>query len=214
VTPVRTAALLLLPPVLLASTVAVFHGSARRLGVRRGYLVGFLFYWGVWGLLVPLWIVGPAGLRRLYGGAYRHGGAHVVLDAACLALPPALAAAYVLPRQRARATPRVVLASAGLALVNATVEEVLWRGTYTASFPENVGLGYVYPALGFALWHLAPQTVIPSSYPGGRLSFVGGAGVWGLLYGWVAWHTRSIRWTTASHVLLDALGLGGAIYVE
>ncbi len=72
--------------------------------------------------------------------------------------------------------------------------------------------GISNPAAGFALWHLAPQSVVPSTYPGGVYSFVGGAALWGLLWGWVAWRTRSIRWTTLSHALLDFSGLGGAFY--
>ena len=52
-----------------------------------------------------------------------------------------LAAGYALPRQRASVTPQIMLASAGLALINATTEEILWRGIYTAAFPDNLALG-------------------------------------------------------------------------
>lgn len=56
--------LLLLPPLLIATTYAVFQRSARRWGQGRGYLLGFLFYWIVWCLIVPLLLIGP---QRLIG---------------------------------------------------------------------------------------------------------------------------------------------------
>ena len=61
-------ALVLLPPLLLASTTAGFRVFAARLGPKWGYFTGFLSYWGVWGLLVPLRMVGRRGLRDLFRG--------------------------------------------------------------------------------------------------------------------------------------------------
>lgn len=209
----KRAALLALPPLLLASTTVAYRSSARCLGAKRGYGAGFLFYWSVWGLCVPLWALGPQKLRAAFGESRSPLGRRPWLGATCLVLPPLLGFSYAFPRQLPRATARSVALSAGIAVVNATTEEILWRGLYTTAFPTNVALGYVYPTIGFALWHLAPQTVVPSSYPGGALAFVGSAGLWGLLYGWVAWQTRSIRWTTVSHVLLDFSGLGGIYYL-
>ncbi len=110
------------------------------------------------------------------------------------------------------ATLPIVLASAAIAAVNAAGEEILWRGTYVRVFPGRRLLGHIYPALGFGVWHLAPQRVFPNPHPGGALSFVFVASLWGLLYGWVAQRTGSIRWTTLSHCLLDLSGLGATIY--
>lgn len=45
---------------------AVYQAAAARLGKQRGYLVGFLFYWGGWCTLAPLATVGPDGLRRMF----------------------------------------------------------------------------------------------------------------------------------------------------
>jgi len=72
--------------------------------------------------------------------------------------------------------------------------------------------GYLYPAVGFALWHLVPQSIHPSRMRGGTKSFLAGAFFIGLGHGWVAWRTRSIRWTVLTHILTDFLGLGGLIY--
>jgi membrane protease YdiL (CAAX protease family) len=48
--------------------------------------------------------------------------------------------------------------------------------------------------------------------PGGILSYLFGALVIGLPYGWVAWRTGSIRWTAASHGMRNLLGLGATLY--
>jgi membrane protease YdiL (CAAX protease family) len=43
---------------------------------------------------------------------------------------------------------------------------------------------------------------------------VGAAAMSGLQWGWVAWRTGSIRWTTVSHVLFDFSGLGARLYLD
>src|SRR5205085_1805684 len=98
--------------------------------------------------------------------------------------------------------------------VNAAGEEVLWRGTYARAFPGARWLGYVWPALGFGLWHIAPQTIFPNQRTGGAASFVAFATLLGALFGWVAWRSGSIRWTTLVHVLFDFSGLGALIYAH
>jgi membrane protease YdiL (CAAX protease family) len=81
-------------------------------------------------------------------------------------------------------------------------------------FPENWLLGYVYPTLGFGLWHLAPLSVIPNRAPGGSLSFVAVSVSLGLIWGWVAMRSKSILWTSVAHILFDFSGLGGRLYLH
>jgi len=106
----------------------------------------------------------------------------------------------------------VLLSSAALAIVNAIAEEILWRGIYPRVFPRQLVRGYLYPAVGFALWHLVPQSIHKSRMRSGTKAFLAGAFFIGLGHGWVAWRTRSIRWTVLTHILIDFLGLGGLIY--
>ena len=77
---------------------------------------------------------------------------------------------------------------------------------------SHVVAGYLYPAVGFGFWHLAPLSIVPSTMSGGSLYFAIFAVVLGLAFGWVALSTGSIRWTTVSHALLDFAGLGTLIY--
>ena len=214
VAPVKRVALVLLPPLLLASTVPAYRWLGARLDPKRGYFAGFLFYWAGWCLLVPLWVLGPQGVRDLFRDVRPHVGRPTGVELLCLVLSPLVGFSFAFPRQLRTANRRIVVASAALALVNATLEEILWRGAYAAVFPDQVMWGYLYPVAGFAVWHVAPQTIFPSPYPGGTPSFVGAAAMSGLQWGWVAWRTGSIRWTTVSHVLFDFSALGARLYFD
>jgi len=206
-------ALLAAPLVLLATTYLAFQGFVALWGPKAGYFAGFVFYWIVWGLLFPLWILGSQGLPTLFRDVQPRLGKPIWLGPVLLALPPLLAGSTVFPVKLPQATPPVILGSAALALVNGMLEEVLWRGVYVRTFPGQTTWGYLYPAIGFAVWHLAPQAVHPIAMPGGIGAFIAGALFFGLCWGWVAWRTGSIRWTVVSHVLTDFLGLGATIYL-
>jgi membrane protease YdiL (CAAX protease family) len=210
----RQLALLVTPPVLLASTWASFQLLTERLGLTAGYLVGFLFYWIAWCWALPLVMLGGYGVVRVFGN-FRFADTRLgVSSGALLLLPLILGFGYAFPRAIGEASPTVVFLSAILALVNAPLEELLWRGTYLNIFPENWLLGYVYPTLGFGLWHLAPLSVIPNRAPGGSLSFVAVSVSLGLIWGWVAMRSKSILWTSVAHILFDFSGLGGRLYLH
>ncbi|TVR58046.1 MAG: CPBP family intramembrane metalloprotease [Gemmatimonadales bacterium] len=108
----------------------------------------------------------------------------------------------------------LVLLSAVIALVNGTLEEVFWRGAYVRAFPGIPLLAWVYPSVGFGLWHLAPQSVSTGiGNPSGVVAFVGTATLFGLCWAWVAYRTGPIRWPVISHMLLDFAGLGARVYL-
>jgi len=209
----RQQALLATPWAVLATTYVAFQGFASLWGPKAGYLAAFVFYWVVWGGLLPLWVLGWRGLRGLFEDARPRLGKPAWVGAVLLLLPIAGAAATVFAAKLPAATVAIVLASAALALVNGTLEEVLWRGAYVRLFPGRLFLGYIYPTLGFAIWHLAPQSVHPITMPGGVAAFIAGAIIMGACWGWAAWRTGSIRWSVVSHVMTDFLGLGATIYL-
>ena len=201
-------ALILAPPLLLATTTAGFQLLTRRFGRRWGYFGGFLFYWLFWCLLFPRWVLGPGRIRWLFQAPPAPLGDPAWQGGLCLSLPLVLGYGYAFPRALPEARPGLVLGSAAFAAGNGVCEEILWRGTYQAAFPDNVALNTVYPALGFGLWHMAPQTVVPNRSPGGSVSYVAVASIVGLLWATVVRRTGSIRWTTLAHVLFDFSGLG------
>jgi membrane protease YdiL (CAAX protease family) len=70
--------------------------------------------------------------------------------------------------------------------------------------------GWIWPALGFGAWHLAPQVIQPSSM--GSPAYMTAASLLGLSWGWVAYRTGSLRWIGVSHVLTDGSGIRNARY--
>ncbi|MFQ5593045.1 MAG: CPBP family intramembrane glutamic endopeptidase, partial [Anaerolineae bacterium] len=107
----------------------------------------------------------------------------------------------------------IILVSVIFAVTNGTLEEVLWRGTYVTVFPENWLWSTWYPSIWFGYWHLSPQVVFPSQMPGGAFAFATMSIFLGLVFGWVAKQTGSIRWTTTAHILTDFMGLAGLAFV-
>ncbi|HEY76302.1 MAG TPA: CPBP family intramembrane metalloprotease [Thermoflexia bacterium] len=194
--------LVVAPPVLVATTYLVFRYSAARLGPARGYLVGFLFYWTVWCLLIPLLTVGPEGIRRMFSPPEPTFGRPGWLGVFLLVGPPLFMYLTVFPREIGSAGLTVAIYSALYAVVNGTMEEILWRGTFVTAFSGSWLWGYLYPAVWFGLWHLSPQAVEPSE-PGGAVGFALLSILLGLAWGWVARTSGSIRWTVVAHVLLN-----------
>lgn len=211
--PAKRAALIAAPVVLLITTTLTYRGLASVLEPRLAYLLGFLFYWIGWCFLFPLWVVGWSGLRRMFVDRRPRFTQRAWIGLACLIVPLLLAYGYEFPRAVQQANLPIVLLSAVISVVNGAAEEVLWRGTYSQVFPEDRLLGWLYPSLGFAVWHIAPQTVFPNTRPGGMISLVVTALVIGLMWGWISLRTRSIRWATLSHILFDFSGLGARIYL-
>jgi antitoxin YefM len=61
----RRAIAIVSPVVLIVSTYMVFQVGVDRLGERWGYLIGFVFFWVVWCLALPIALLGWRGVRRL-----------------------------------------------------------------------------------------------------------------------------------------------------
>lgn len=182
----------------------LFPAMARRLGKRRGHLAGFALYWaGCY--LVPLGLLGWGQVKTLLSQPGRPLPSPRWLVAAALLVPPLGAVGTELAPRVRKADPVLLAAAAGVAAINATGEELLWRGLFVATFPDEPVRGWLWPAAGFTTWHLAPLSVLPSHR--GTLGFLLPTALIGAGYGWVAWRTRSLRWTLPPHVATDASGL-------
>jgi Type II CAAX prenyl endopeptidase Rce1-like len=203
-----TRALVTMVPVVVPLTMRLlFPALARRLGSRRGYLAGFGLYWaGCYSLAI-----GVLGRRRVQA-LVRHPARPLPsprwLPAAALLLPPLGATGIELLPQLRSADPVVLATATTVASVNAAAEELLWHGLFVATFPDDPVRGWLWPAVGFTAWHLAPLSVRP--YRHGTLAFLVPAGLIGAGYGWVAWRTGSLRLTLPAHIATDASGLRAA----
>ena len=197
---------LAIPVVVPAGMRVLFPLLVRRLGARRGYLAGFGVYWaGCY--LVPAALLGRRRVWALLGKTPESLPRPRWLGALALAVPPLGAVGTELLPALREADPALVATAGAVAAVNATGEELLWRGLFVATFPDDPVHGWLWPAIGFTVWHLAPLSVRPARQ--GRL-FLAGSALIGAGFGWVAWRTRSLRLTLPAHVVTDASGLPAA----
>jgi membrane protease YdiL (CAAX protease family) len=102
----------------------------------------------------------------------------------------------------------LILIAIPTATINGICEEILWRGLYIKTFPENFWLAILFPAIGFALWHLVPLQVFSE---GNKIGFVLSTFFLGLAYGFIAYKTGSAKWTVISHSLNGILALSGML---
>lgn len=196
---------LALPWLLIPSTAGIFALATRWLGAEAGYLLGFGFYWLFWCLLIPLILLGKAefaSILRDRAPLFSRENWH----AALLWLFVTLVSVLMYAGEFIRAPLALILLAALLATLNGFCEEILWRGLYVRLFPRNPWLGILYPALGFALWHFAPQIIFPAE---NIIGFVVSTFFLALPYGFITYRTGSARWTAISHSLSGILALSG-----
>jgi hypothetical protein len=197
--------LALLPWAVLASAFFVFQNARQAWGVKAGYLLGFGFYWLFWCLFVPRWLLGKAEFAAILRDRSPLFSRPNWL-AALLWLAVILTAVYMYAGEFLCAPLPLILLAVPLATLNGFCEEILWRGLYVRLFPHNPWLVILYPSLGFALWHLAPQVVFPAE---NIIGFLISTFFLALSYGYIAYRTDSARWTAVSHSLSGVLALSG-----
>jgi membrane protease YdiL (CAAX protease family) len=168
-----------------------------------------MVYWLAWCITVPLAILKPRGIKDLFNEANPRFGKHPKLAAALVFWPIMLPFATMFIPQILTTSISALTLSIVLGVTIGITEELFWRGLYTRLFPKNLWLGYLYPAVTFGLWHLAPLSVKAVSVPGGAASFVLVSVLLGLSWGYYAFETGKIRWCTTAHIINDTLGLSG-----
>jgi membrane protease YdiL (CAAX protease family) len=185
----------------------IFTVSARWLGKDSGYLLGFAFYWLLFGVAAPLFLLGPGNFASLVQDRSPLFSRSNWL-AAAIWLIITLVTILMYGREFINASLPLILLSVPLATLNGLGEELFWRGIFVKAFPTNPWLGIIYPSVGFALWHLIPVSLFPvANLPGFILSTF----FLGLAYGFIAYRTGSARWTIISHSLNGLLALSGML---
>jgi membrane protease YdiL (CAAX protease family) len=201
-------AVALAAPVLLpVAMTATFALARKRTSDRAAYSAGFAVYWATCAVL-SIAILGRRGLRDVFRDSEPGRSRSSAWTTALLAWPALGAIATRLVPEMHGATPASVATIAAVATINATVEELFWRGVYTSLWPDDMTLGVLWPSFGFAAWHLAPQVIHPSKM--GGASYVTASLALGLSWSLAARRAGSIRWTTLSHIATDGSGLANA----
>jgi uncharacterized protein len=200
--------MLLLPLLLTVSTAIVFKCSSIRWGLKPGYLVGFLFYWSFWCITIPVIMLRFKSIKTLFSWKKNHLS---ITGFLYLLLPLVFVYSYAFPRALRGADLIIIVLSLLISIVNGTLEEILWRGVYAQVFTSK-WFTIIYSAIGFAIWHYAPQVIFPNRYPGGVHSFVVFCFLLGLIYAHVTCIQRSLFWVSLAHILFDFAGVGARIY--
>jgi membrane protease YdiL (CAAX protease family) len=203
-TDVRRRATLAAPVAVPLTMTAVFAVLRRRLSPRGAYAAGFAVYWAGWCAAFPLWVLRPRGVVRVL----RSGRRPTPADVALLTFPVIGAVGAELLPHRGLVDRRVAAVMIGAATVNATAEELLWRGIFLDQFRGDVVRAALWPLAGFTVWHLAPQLILPSSR--GRAGFLLGAAVVGGTSTVAAWRSGGLRYVVLPHLMTDACGVRAA----
>ena len=98
------------------------------------------------------------------------------------------------------------------AVLNGFIEELFWRGLFNKAFDDNIIFAFIYPVIMFAGWHIALTLVKGMTYTGGNISLLAGASFMGVLWGFVAYKTKSVRYTTVAHIITNFFAFSGLIY--
>lgn len=195
---------LLIPFFALPVMGLVFRVAAQFMSREAAYLFGFAIYW-LGCLLLSCGILGKQGFLTLFKDETALFQRENWLAALVWLL--VMGVSVLMYGPDFVQAPRVLIAVAiPLAAINGVCEEVLWRGLFVRLFPGNPKMGILYPAIGFAIWHFAPQIINPAE---NTVGFVVSTLFLGLAYGFVAYRTGSARWTAISHSLSGILALSG-----
>ena len=205
--------LLLSPPILLITTYVTFWILGKLLGSINGYLGGFLFYWIVWCSLLPILLFGFRQIKNMFRDSEHRFRKPRIIGLIFVAGPFIVPFFSMFLPKIGEASLSIFFVSALFAIVNGTMEELLWRGAFVKAFPKSWLWSYLFPSIWFGYWHLSPQVIFPSQMPGGDFGFATMSIFMGLTFGWVAKKTNSIRWTTLAHILTDFMGLAGFAFI-
>jgi membrane protease YdiL (CAAX protease family) len=205
--------LLIAPSILLVTTFITFGLLGELLGSVNGYIGGFLFYWIVWCGILPISLIGFKKIKDIFKDKEHRFGKPRVIGLVFLAGPFVASFFSMFLQKIGEASFSIIFVSALFAIVNGTMEELLWRGTFVTAFPKSWLWSYLYPSIWFGYWHLSPQVIFPSQMPGGAFGFSTMSIFMGLTFGWVAKKTSSLRWTTFAHILTDFMGLAGFAFI-
>lgn len=196
------AALVLHALTLIGAMALIVPALADLLGAQLGYLASLAVYWLAFCVPVMLWHVRGQRAPGLFSErlAWRDWFVPVLLLAQVLVL-----GLVVLMRNSADLTTHGAMLAAAIALVNAPLEEVAWRGGFITRFADRPRLGFWLGWLLFSAWPLSLTLNHGIAHDGGTMALVAVAGVLGLLWSWIAWRTGSIFWVSIAHVLSNIL---------
>lgn len=188
--------LLVATPLIVLMLIYLFPALTYSFDKSRGVLIALAIYWGAVCFGFGLTIIGLRNLKRLYA---RPKPANA-LNLALAILPVVLVFFAAFLPVATSLSPRILLLATLFAIINGTAEELFWRGAFIHHFPQDARYAVLYPLVLFTAWHIALALIKGAQYQGGAVALIGGAAIMGLLWGVLAWRTKSIYLSTLSHI--------------
>lgn len=205
--------LLCIAPILCISMLFLIPFFTDKIGKTAGYIIGFCIYWFVFCIPATLYISEDfKSLKEIYLQKLTIPTAMKKVKY-MLAFAPCLATFFVVFKETApKVEFKVLVIALAFGLINATIEEVFWRGTFNKAFNNNVYFAYIYPSVFFGIWHISLYFAKGIVYQGGFASLVGGSFFMGILWGWIAYKTKSIKIVTLAHIITNFFAFTGLIF--
>ena len=163
-------------------------------------------------MAIPFLLIGKKSVADLFKIHQPIFGKQKIRNFIFLIVPLIFVYSYEFPKVINQANTIIIIASFALAIINATAEEILWRGTFLKILGNDSKAYILISSFGFGIWHFAPQVIYSNRQPGGSISFVAFAFVLGLIFSAIVKDTKPIVLTIIAHALFDLGGLGARLY--
>ena len=204
--------------VLAPMALTVFMGfvyllAVQWFGLKTGGFAGFVVYWLGWGVLFSLIYIRPKGIvKSMFSFNIEKFDWTVWLAVLFAAAQVVVTIVTMFAVKIPTATSTVIVMTLVQGIINGVMEEIIWRGTYIIEFGDDLFFAWIFPSVGFAVWHSATELIYASS-PMNGLLFILGPVALGLTYGWIGWKTKSILIPIIAHIMIDVFAMGGDLFV-
>lgn len=199
----------LLPLMLISSTIGVFYLSTILLNKYLGYIIGFMFYWLFWCFYIPKRITNLK-IKVFFTdekSIFKIKYIWVII----LLLSTIIAPVFMYTIPNLNKTPLLIIViGIPLAIMHSFFEELFWRGFYAKQFKTSMIYSIVIPTVFFMLWHISPQFAMKSNTP---IIFVISTLPLGLTYAITAYITKSAKWSFVAHAISGILAFSGFLSI-
>jgi uncharacterized protein len=180
----------------------------------RAWIPTIIVFWASIAILIYMNGTSGRGVGRGFGFSERlrtptgsFGWTLLVLAIAALPLPIFLRNYHLLDNVT------IAVLWLGFGLINPCFEEMYWRGVLMdASSNWSNGKRLLYTSTFFAASH--PLMLGVNSIGVRSMEVLISTFILGMIWGWVAIHTRSLRWVIVSHCLVDLVGLSIPVFLN
>ena len=208
--------LLVISPILVISMTLWAYFSTSFWGITVGYISTNLIYWIVF--CIPSVIFITKGKKQAFVKMYMHKDSTsktTLFTYNLLSFIPACATGFIvfMPTINVASAIPIIIALI-YAILNGSIEELFWRGLFNKAFNNNIIFAFIYPTIMFSGWHVALASANGVIYTGGSITLLVGASFMGMLWGFVAYKTKSIKYITIAHIITNFFAFSGLIYTN